>query len=88
MPESGLPHLVHGSFELVDRDDVPPIRMRMVVEGDRYVARLWTDDGKRDTVARAPDASPESLAALDAAITKLATEWLEEDAEQCPTPPE
>lgn len=73
-----VPHLERGSFCLRG-SDLPPIRYEIRLASDRYVARVWTDDGVHDSVAAASDATPEIIAELRGIVAALALKWLLEN---------
>lgn len=67
---------VRGLYRLPEREDIPVVRFFIRAEGGRYVATIWTDDGRLDKIARAPDMRPGTVEALEAGVNRLATEWL------------
>jgi hypothetical protein len=75
-----VPTVDRGVYRL-RKSDRQQIHYLIELVGEHYKARLWTEDGKRDTVAGPIPATPENLVALEDTLTDLATAWLLEPDE-------
>lgn len=79
-----LPHLVQGFYRYSERDDLQVVRFKISLQNGQYVARMWTDDLRRNLYARGPG-TREIFQKLHGIVDEQITAWLREDA-ACPRP--